>query len=350
MRLKMSLLMGGLFLSLLLARYLHAQAPFYQGKTLVVVHAGEPGGTGDMRVKAVMPFLRKYIPGNPNIMIEHMPGGGGRKAGNYIFGSVRPDGLTLGAVGGIVANAVQGQAGVQYDLDKFIYLGAPNSGSHYIFLSRGELGLNSLEKLRAHAGIRVGAHSVGHFVYITGRLFAWLIGLRDPRFVTGYSGLELDANLLRGEIDSRANIADTVLRRNYDLLTKGLVHVHAMLEIPRGDKHPHSRFASLPEIESFVRSEKESKVVAMFRAFQLVGSPYILPPGTAKEQAEILKEAFRKTFGDAEFHKEYKKLTGDDPTPLMPEQMEKAIRELPREREIVELFQKIAGTDSLPPR
>jgi tripartite-type tricarboxylate transporter receptor subunit TctC len=350
MKFKTSLLVGSLFLLLLLDRHVHGQTPFYQSKTIALIQAGEPGGTGDMRVKAAIPFLRKYIPGNPNILVDYMPGGGGRKAGNYIFASAQPDGLTLGTVGGLVANAIQGQAGVQYDLDKFIYLGSPNTASHYVFVTRGELGLNSLEKLRAHAGLRVGAHAVGHFVYISGRLFAWLIGLREPRFVTGYSGVELDANLLRGEIDSRANIADTVLQRNFDLLTKGLVHVHAILEIPKGDKHPNRRFASLPEIEGFARSEKESKVLAVFRAFRLVGSPYILPPGTPPERAEILREAFRKTFRDPEFHKEYKKLTGDDATPLSPEGMEKAIRELPREREIVELYQKIAGPDPLPPR
>jgi len=348
MKFKTRVVLGGLFLPLLLGRDVHGQAPFYQGKTVTLIQAGEPGGTGDMRVKAVIPFLRKYIAGNPNIFIEYMPGGGGRKAGNYIYSSARPDGLTLGTVGGIAANAIQGQTGVQYDLDKFIYLGAPNATSHYVFVTRGELGLNSLEKLRAHAGLRVGAHAVGHFVYTTGRFFAWLIGLREPRFVTGYSGVELDTNLLRGEIDSRANIADTVLQRNAELLTKGLVNVHAILEIPKGDKHP--RFASLPEIERFTRSDKESKALAMFRAFRLVGTPYILPPGTSQERAEILREAFRKTFRDPEFHKEYKRLTGDDAAPLLPEEMEKAVRELPREREIVELFQKIAGPDALPPR
>jgi tripartite-type tricarboxylate transporter receptor subunit TctC len=249
-----------------------------------------------------------------------------------------------------VANAIQGQAGVQYDIDKFIYLGAPNTASHYVLVTRGELGLDSLEKLRAHTGLRVGAHAVGHFVYITGRLFAWLIGLRDPRFVTGYSGVELDANLLRGEIDSRANIADTVLRRSADLLSKGLVHVHAIFEIPKGDKHPDPRFASLPEVETFARNDKESKVLALFRAFRLVGSPYILPPGTHQERAEILREAFRKAYRDPEFLKAYKKLTNDDATPLLPEEMEKAVRAVPREREIVDLFQKIAGPDALPTR
>jgi len=90
--------------------------------------------------------------------------------------------------------------------------------------------------------------------------------------------------------------------------------------------------------------------LGMYRAFRLTGSPYILPPGTARERVEILQEAVRKTFRDPEFYKEFKRLSGDDPTPLMPEAHEKAIRELPRDPEIAELFKKIAGGDPLPPR
>ena len=56
-----------------------SQAPFYQGKTITIIQGREPGGTGDMRVRAVLPYLRKYIPGNPTIVTEFMPGAGGRK-------------------------------------------------------------------------------------------------------------------------------------------------------------------------------------------------------------------------------------------------------------------------------
>jgi tripartite-type tricarboxylate transporter receptor subunit TctC len=76
------------------------QAPFYQGKTLTIIHGRSAGGAGDFRVRAVAPFLHKYIPGNPTIVHEYMDGGGGRKAANHIFNSARPDGLTIGNVGG----------------------------------------------------------------------------------------------------------------------------------------------------------------------------------------------------------------------------------------------------------
>ena len=56
-----------------------AQTSFFQGKTITIVQGRDPGGTGDLRVRALVPFLQKYIPGNPTIVMEFMPGGGSRK-------------------------------------------------------------------------------------------------------------------------------------------------------------------------------------------------------------------------------------------------------------------------------
>ena len=52
---------------------------FYQGKTITVISGREPGGLGDLRHRAILPYLKKHIPGQPNIVTEYMPGGGGRK-------------------------------------------------------------------------------------------------------------------------------------------------------------------------------------------------------------------------------------------------------------------------------
>lgn len=302
-----------------------------------------------MMVKAALPYLKRHIPGEPTIVSEYMPGAGGIKAVNHVYKNVRPDGLTIGNVGGgLVANAVLGEAGVLYDLNKLIYLGSPHSSYHWVFMTRREAGLVSLEALRSASGVRVGAQAVGHSVYIVGRLFAYLIGLKEPKFVVGYSGPELDLALLRGELDGRINNADTLLKRNPEWLAKGVVDVHAIMEVPKGSKHPH--FANLPEVEDFATSEKERKVLTMLRAFRQAGSPYILPPGTPRRQVKILQEAMVKTFNDTGFHKEYKKLTGDEATPLMPDEMDKAIKGLPRDREIIDLFKKISGAGPLPAR
>jgi tripartite-type tricarboxylate transporter receptor subunit TctC len=325
--------------------------PYFQGKTILLVQGREPGGTGAMRVQAAIPFLKKYLPGEPIIVAQFMPGGGGRKATNFIARNAKPDGLTLGNVGsGLVANAVLGSTGVEYDMDKLIYLGSSNSHAQYVFGSVAKLGLDSLEKLRARPNLRVGAQTVGHDIYINGRLFSWLLGLKDPKFVTGYSGLELDVALERGELDARANIPDTILQRNPEFVAKKLQNFHAIIQIPKEDRHPHPAFNNLPELESFAKSDRERKILTMFRTFRLVGSPYILPPGTPTEAVNHWREAMRKTFRDPAFLKEFKRLSADDATPLTPEAQDKAIKDIPRDAEVIGLFNKIAGGDPLPPR
>jgi hypothetical protein len=58
----------------------------------------------------------------------------------------------------------------------------------------------------------------------------------------------------------------------------------------------------------------------------------------------------RKTFKDPAFLREFKKLSADDATPLTPEAQEKAIKEIPRDSEVIALFNKLAGNDPMPPR
>jgi tripartite-type tricarboxylate transporter receptor subunit TctC len=349
---KLPVAAGIIIIALLVWAPLFAQsAPYFQGKTILLIQGREPGGTGALRVQAAIPFLKKYLPGEPIIVTQFMPGGGGRKATNYVYRNAKPDGLTLGNVGsGLVANAVLGSIGVEYDIDKMIYLGASNSTAQYVFGSVAKLGLDSLEKLRARPGVRVGAQTVGHDIYINGRLFSWILGLKDPKFVTGYSGPELDLAMDRGELDARANIPDTVLQRSADHVEKRLMNYHAIIQIPKDDRHPHPAFNRLPELETFAKSDREQKIMTMFRTFRLVGSPYILPPGTPPEAIHLWREAMRKTFKDPAFLKEFKKLSADDATPLLPEAQEKVIKDIPRDSDVIALFNKIAGSEPLPPR
>jgi tripartite-type tricarboxylate transporter receptor subunit TctC len=326
-----------------------AQAPFYEGKTITLIAFTAPGGSGDLRVKAVLPFLKKHIPGNPTVVIEYMDGGGGRKGANHLYQSVRPDGLTIGAASGaIVGLGIMREQGVSYDADKFIYLGTAENENHAVIYTRRDLGLDNLEKLKAKSGIRIGGQTVGHVSYVAGRLFAYFLDMKEPKFIVGYTAPEVDVALMNGELDARANAAVSVLRRNPEWLDKGVMNFHAIMEIPKGIKHP--RLGHLPEVESFAKTEREKKVLAVWRALRGVGSPYILPPGTPKDRVEILEEAMRRTFKDPEFPKYFKKLVDDDPSPLGSTELARLIKDMPRDAEVLELIKKFSGAGPLPPR
>jgi len=126
------------------------------------------------------------------------------------------------------------------------------------------------------------------------------------------------------------------------------VHLHATLTVPKGRHHP--KFANLPEFGSFAKSDRERKLLDMFRAFQYPRWPFIFPPGTPKEPVQIIREAMRKSFADPEFPVEFQKLMGDPPAPLSGEEVEQAIKDLPRDQEVVDLYKQMAGGGPLPAR
>src|ERR1044071_8035134 len=122
-----------------------AQQPFYEGKNVLLLSGTDAGGAGDLRTRAVIPVLKKHIPGRPNIVVQYMPGAGGRKGA----------------------------------------------------------GFNSRETLTAARGVRIGAPAVGHSLYTVARLFAYMLDMKEPRLVTGYTPREIDLALERDEIDAR---------------------------------------------------------------------------------------------------------------------------------------------------
>jgi tripartite-type tricarboxylate transporter receptor subunit TctC len=335
-------LLAGLALSMIAGSAV-AQTPYYSGKTITIIRGGGAGGSGEFQSRALMPFLKKYIPGNPNIVMEFMDGGAGRKAANYLYTS-KPDGLKIGSPGNMLPGPILGLPGSNYDIDKFIYIGSTETGNPYVFYTSKSAGIDSMEKLRSARGVRIGAHSVGHSVYITARMFAMMLDFKEPRFVVGFNDPEMDIALNRGELDARTtgNI-DGLFREQPEQL-----HFHSTISNPKGKFDP--RLPGLADLDTFAKSDRERKVVDLFRAFQVPRWPHHLAPGTPPQLVKILREAMARTFKDPGFNQEFKKLMGRDPTPLTGEEVEKAIKELPRDTEVIALYKRLADSGPLPPR
>jgi len=320
-----------------------AQTPYYAGKTITIVRGGGPGGSGEFQSRALMPYLKKYIPGNPTILMEFVDGASGRKGANYMY-TAKPDGLKIGSAGAMIPGPILGLSGSNYDIDKFIYIGSTETGNPYVFFTRKAAAFDSLDKVRNARGIRIGAHSVGHSVYVTARMFSYFLDFKEPKFVVGFNDPEMDVALNNGELDGRTS-------GNIDSVLKDLgagVQFHATISNPKG--RYDSRLPGLADIDTFAKSDKERNVVNLLRAFQVPRWPHHLSPGTPPDLVKILREAMARTFKDPGFQQDFKKLMGREPTPLTGEEVEKAIRDLPRDPEVIALYKKLAEAGPLPPR
>jgi tripartite-type tricarboxylate transporter receptor subunit TctC len=138
----------------------------------------------------------------------------------------------------------------------------------------------------------------------------------------------MDVAMQNNELDARTTSnTDSLLRK--DMMDN--IHVHATISNPKGRTDP--RLPGLPDLDTFAKNER--KVVELFRAFQVPRWPHHFSPGTPVELVNILREAMVKTFKDPAFQQEFKKLMGREPTPLTGEEVQKLVKELPRDPEVI---------------
>src|SRR5919198_6297974 len=105
-------------------------ADFYQGKTLTVIVGYAPGGGVDATARAITRHLARFIPGQPNIVVQNMEGAAGIISVNHLDRRVAPDGLTLAVPGrSWYIEAIVKRPGIRFDPSKLTYVGSPGTVS-----------------------------------------------------------------------------------------------------------------------------------------------------------------------------------------------------------------------------
>src|SRR5215470_9008213 len=121
-------------------------ADFYQGKTLTVIVGYAPGGGVDASARAITRHLGRFIPGQPNIVVQNMEGAAGIMAVNYLDRRAAPDGLTLAVPGrSWYIEAIVKRPGITFDPTKLTYIGSPGTVSATGFV-RQSTGIRTYEE------------------------------------------------------------------------------------------------------------------------------------------------------------------------------------------------------------
>jgi tripartite-type tricarboxylate transporter receptor subunit TctC len=299
--------------------------PFYEGKTIQLLVSSGPGATTDISARLVGRYLAKHIPGNPGIIVQNMPGGGGLVGANYLYNVAKPDGLTILAVSRAnYLDQMVGRPEVKADFRKFSWIGSFNKAP-MMMACRSDSPYKSIADIRAaKVPPRFGQSGTGSISYVFGRLVEKILDLKIKN-VTGFqSGRETDLGLERGEVDCRATSDITVIRTPWNRWVKENFITFVLQQGPeKSDLLP-----PVPTVAELAQPESKPLVSLMdiMLAYTEFDRPYAAPPGVPKERLQLLRDGFEKMLKDGEFSIEAKKLLDwDGRTYLSGEQLQKKI-------------------------
>ena len=188
-----------------LAPTLHAQAPFYQGKSIRLIIGSQAGSLYDGWARLFANHMGKHIAGNPAIVGQNMAGAGSVIAANQIYNVAKPDGLTIGALlPGIYIDQLIGRKEAQFDWARFNWIGTPEQ-TEWVLVTRRDSPYKSIEDIRAaKEPPKCGSTGTGSFLYLVPKLMEESLGTKFT-MITGYQGgPDVDLAMERGEVHCRA--------------------------------------------------------------------------------------------------------------------------------------------------
>src|SRR5262245_24838640 len=294
-----------------------AQTPYFQGKTVTIIVGTVSGDLYDLYARAIALFMGKYLPGNPNVIVQNMPGAGHMIAANYIYTVSKPDGLTLGAVNaGLYFEQLVGRAEVKFDWPKYSWIGNATKSPQVLYM-RADTPFKTIEDVRsAKEPPKCGTTGTGNMGYLVPKLLEETVGAKFS-VVSGYQGgNEIDLGVERGEIQCRSLSTEAYFSREPFLTWRKNGFAR---ELVQGGKTRLEKLGTVPTIyellDKYKTPESGRRLAGALLASGEFHRPYMAPPSMRPEIVRTLREAFNKTMKDPDFIAEAKKKRLDlDPT------------------------------------
>lgn len=274
-----------------------AVASFYQGKTVRIVVGFSAGGGYDQYSRMIARHLSKYIPGNPAVIVDNMPGVGSVIAANHAFNAAPKDGTILANISGpIVLEQLFGAPSVQFDMAKFRYLAVPVSES-YMMIVHKRTGITKFDEIRGEKAKQVTFGAIPGSTVEHAPIMVKEALNANLKIVSGYKGTaDVRLALDSGEVDGFFNTWVSSKITSYDKVKSGEWVVLAQLtEKPMKDLI----VPNVPTIQMIARSEEQRLLLKYGTSTPNdFGKVYVLPPGVPADRAQALESAFARVFND----------------------------------------------------
>src|SRR6476620_3449620 len=269
---------------------------FYRGEHGSLYVGSDAGGGYDNYARLVARHLGRFIPGNPDLIVQHVPGGGGIRVTNNLFNIAAKDGSSIGLVQRAILNMPLLEASkseFHYDPLKFRWLGSLNTETGLIIVS-------STAPQKEMKDLFEQELLVGSSNPTTDYMPLFLNNVLGTKFkiIAGYkSSNDVYLALDRGEVQGRVSngwAGDQGMLKPW--IDTGKVRLLAQLSTAKS-----SMFPDVPLITDFARPGRQRQAMDLILSAQLWGRPFLMPPGVPEERFQAMRKAFAEMAKDAEF-------------------------------------------------
>jgi tripartite-type tricarboxylate transporter receptor subunit TctC len=291
-----------------------AVADFYKGKIVSLVVGYGSGGGYDVYGRLVATHLGKYIPGNPTVVVQNMPGAGSLRSVNYLYNTAPKDGTIIATFArdmpllGLIGN----NPNVRFDPRKFTWLGSSSSYANdaYLLFTRKDAAVKSIADARARGGppLVLGGTAEG----ATGNDISTV--LRDAlalniRIIAGYP----DSNALflaadRKETDGRF-VGLSAVSSSHPEWLKPDSGMQTLLQFARVTRH--QQFPNVPTARELALNDRARALIELAELPYRLSRPFAAPPGLPADRAKALQAAFLAVHQDPQYLDEAGRLKVD---------------------------------------
>jgi tripartite-type tricarboxylate transporter receptor subunit TctC len=319
----------GLFAAaLVLATSADAQEDFYKGKQITLVVGYGTGGGYDVYARLVAKHMSRFIPGNPTVVVQNMPGAGSLRAVNYIYNVAPKDGTAFAMFSSSmpVRSILGGNKSVQFDSLKLTWLGSSSSfaGDAYLLVVRADAPSSTVDAVRRPDGplLVIGSSGPGSSSYDIPAVLRDTIGLRY-KMVSGYPGsADLFLAMERNETHARMVNLTGLKAVKADWLKPGSPY-KVLVQFGR-----KTRISDLPDVPTARELALDPSARDLINLVEIpfeLSRPFAAPPGVPADRAKILQAAFRDAHRDPQLVAEAKNLDLDI-SPIGPEEVLDALK------------------------
>lgn len=297
---------------------------FYADRSLRMIVTYNPGGGYDTYSRVIARHLPRHIPGEPNVIVQNMPGAAGAIGASYLYRIAPRDGSAIGALGPIqiIRQAVGAAPNLKFESAQFNWLASANAGDVLACIARSEAGVKNLDDaIKRTEPLIIGSTAPQSSTTTWARVFKEILGA-NFNIISGYGGtVGIRAAMERGELDGGCWQWSSVKVTAGPMLSEGRAVVFTQLGM---EKAP-----GLPGLENaFDRAQGADRaVITAMLAETALGRPYAAPPDVPADRVQVLRTAFNATLQDPKLLKEAQRL-GLPIKPLPGEELQKLVDEL----------------------